>query len=74
MATFNRELKLFEMELNKNFQKIFHYNRNRTGLSNQKNIIKRSQAQNEIVLGSEYLDLNNQSDLQYNGVDMQSIG
>lgn len=74
MATFDRELKVFEMELNKNFQKIFHYNRNRTCLSNQKNIKKRSQAQNEIVLGSEYLDLNNQSDLQYNGVDMQSIG
>lgn len=74
MATFDRELKLFEMELNKNFKKLFKYNRSRMPFYYLKNIKKRSQAPNEIVLGSEFLDLNNQSDLHYNGVDMQSVG
>lgn len=72
MATFDRELKLFDLELNRNFQKIIAFNRCRS--FNHKNIKTRSQAQNDIVLGSEYLDLTSRSDLQYNGVDLQSVG
>ncbi len=72
MATYDKELKLFDMELDKNLQKIFNDNRSRADLSHQKYIKKlRSQAKNGIALGTEYMDLNQS---QYNEMDTQVDG
>lgn len=75
MAAYEKELKLFEQELSSDFNSIFNYNRSRTHFTRQQKIKNiRSQAQNENVVGTAYLELNNQSDLHYNGVDMQTVG
>lgn len=72
MMAFERELKVFEMELRRNSDKIFDGNRNR-----QKYVNKvRSQAQNGNSFSNTeyYLDLNSRPESQRNGMGMQSVG
>lgn len=63
-----RELKKFDIVLNKHFKKKCNH---RIGKNFKK---RRLQAQNDTVVGTEYLDLSNHCDVQYNGMDIQNRG
>ncbi|KAG4080182.1 hypothetical protein HA402_008253 [Bradysia odoriphaga] len=76
MMALDRELKVFEMELSRNSDRIFNDNQSWTHFHLQKNINKlRSQAQNGNILGnSGYLDFDSRPESHCNGMDMQSVG
>lgn len=64
-----------DKKLNKNFKKIFNCNRSPANLLHRfENKIKNFQTQNDNVLGTKYMDLNDQPDLHYDGMDVQAVG
>lgn len=76
MANYDRELKAFEMEIYKNFQRIADHRARTQSLYHHSYIKKlRSQAKNVTILGTESVDGNHQSsDLdRHNVMDMQNV-